>query len=72
MARKLAASVLSKVVGVRLEALERFRTGLTTLPPSGLKAPPDCGGGGGLVVEETAVLVVATTVESESKPELWW
>lgn len=63
MARKFAASVLSKVVGVRLEALDRFRTGLTTRPPSGFK--PD--EAGGVVAEETAAV---TTVESETISEL--
>lgn len=63
MARKLAASVLNKVVGVRREALVRLRTGFETLPPSGIK-PEEVGS---VVAEETAAV---TTVESETTPEL--
>lgn len=37
MALKLVASVLSRVVGVRREALERLRTGFDTRPASGIK-----------------------------------
>jgi hypothetical protein len=60
MARKLAVSVLSSVVGVLLEALDRFRTGFETRP-SGLKLLV-------LVLEvgfgAEAVVVVVTTVAS--------
>lgn len=62
MARKLAVSVLSSVVGVLLEALDRFRTGFETRP-SGLKLLVLV-----LVMEvgfgAEAVVVVVTTVAS--------
>ena len=58
--------MLSKVVGVRLEALDRLRTGFPTRP-SGLKWPPlELAGsepnGLGALLE---VIVVLTTVASE-------
>lgn len=64
IARKFAASVLSKVVGVRLEALDLFRTGLATRVPSGFRPDDEAGG---VLAEETAVV---TTVESETTSEL--
>lgn len=58
MARKLVVSVLSKVVGVRLEALDRLLIGLETRP-SGFKSlelpDPPCGFPGGEMVVETTV-----------------
>lgn len=61
MARKFVVSVLSRVVGVRLEARDRRRMGFETRP-SGLNWV--CSGG--LVVEMVVVTVVASETEDGS------
>ena len=69
MARKLVVSVLSKVVGVRLEALDLLRTGFPTRP-SGLKWPalelagPDEPNGLGAPLEVIVVLMAVFTSET--------
>lgn len=64
MARKLAVSVFSRVVGVLLEALDRFRTGFETRP-SGLKLLVLLlGAAAEAEAEADAVAVVVTTVAS--------
>ena len=67
MARKLAVSVLSSVVGVLLEALDRFRTGFETRP-SGLKLLVLLLGA---AAEADAVAVVVTTVASCWEAAAW-
>ncbi|RZS27175.1 hypothetical protein BHM03_00060682 [Ensete ventricosum] len=65
MVRKLAVSVLSMVVGVLREALDRLRTGLLTRPST-----PGCWPAAPLAGPSTVALdVIDTTIESDTHPD---
>ncbi|RRT33995.1 hypothetical protein B296_00055936 [Ensete ventricosum] len=65
MVRKLAVSVLSMVVGVLREALDRLRTGLLTRPST-----PGCWAAAPLAGPSTVALdVIDTTIESDTHPD---